>query len=230
MLFSAIASTAALVFAAAAHAKVPATKQCVDVSKSMIVVEDGLANAKPYLKASKKVSFAVTEEDVKSGAVKDLRKKFKRGNWAAYKLNKAQAKALNKYRKKSKKLKKAIKRLAKGFKKSTKMSLKMVVLPHSASSRLVEAFNKQKIQVIKANKTVKSKSNVNSLIKKFKKQKEDANGIVFVRANKVDAKKFKKLVKKMKKNLVRAKDCFANTEATDAEQSGTEAETAATTA
>lgn len=225
MLFSAIASTAALVLAAAVQAKVPPTKQCTDTTKSMIVIEDGLANAKSYLKVSKKISFVVNEDDVKNGTVKNWRRKFKEGNWAVYKLSKAQAKALNKYRKKSKKLREAIRRLAKGFKKSTKLPLKAVVLPHSASSKLVKAFNKRKIQVIKANKTVRSKSDVSSLIKKFKKHNEDVNGIIFVRANKVNAKKLKKLVKKMKmkKNLIRAKDCFANTKTTDAKQTATDA-------
>ena len=185
-------------------------KQCTNEAQSLLLIRDGLDDFKKLNKkaGSGKLTFIAGTDDLSEKA-KNVVKKY--GKWSVvWELGRDELRDARKLRKKSKKLKKTIKKMIKTYKKSTGKELKMVILPSSTSKRIVKAFEKRGIRVIKPDTTLSKSSKVEKFMKKVRKvQKKNTSVgkiVSFQVSDKLDAKKLKKLRRAL--SVVTAKKCF----------------------
>ena len=185
-------------------------KQCTNEAQSLLLIRDGLDDFKKLNKkaGSGKLTFIAGTDDLSEKA-KNVVKKY--GKWSVvWELGRDELRDARKLRKKSKKLKKTIKKMIKTYKKSTGKELKMVILPSSTSKRIVKAFEKRGIRVIKPDTTLSKSSKVKKFMKKVRKaQKKNTSVgkiVSFQVSDKLDAKKLKKLRRAL--SVVTAKKCF----------------------
>ncbi|TEB17873.1 hypothetical protein C9890_0493 [Perkinsus sp. BL_2016] len=185
-------------------------KQCTNEAQSLLLIRDGLEDFKKLNKkaGSGKLTFIAGTDDLPEKA-KNVVKKY--GKWSVvWELDRDELRDARKLRKKSKKLKKTIKKMIKTYKKSTGKELKMVILPSSTSKRIVKAFEKRGIRVIKPDTTLSKSSKVRKFMKKVRKaQKKNTSVgkiVSYQVSDKLDAKKLKKLRRAL--SVVTAKKCF----------------------
>lgn len=186
-----------------------ARKECSTEAHSLIIVRDGLDKFKEFNRAGgKKVSFLAETSEL--GQAKAIVKK--NGSYSVvWALKKNDLKKARKYRNKSKKLKSEIKKLMKAYKKETKKVLKIVTLPSGTSSKIVKAFGKKKVTVIKAARKISNPKKIKKLAKKMKKayKNKKLNGgvTIFTASTKNGPKQLKKLSKALRK-VVKAEKCL----------------------
>lgn len=197
-------------------------KRCTDEEKSFILVRDGLKDFKSLNRAAnKKLTFLAGTDDL--GQARDVVKKYGKRS-VAWDLSKDDLKEARKRRKSSKKLKKIIKKMIKSYKKATGKKLKMVTVPSSTSERIVKAFEKRKIVVVRPKRNLSKHSKVKKFLKKLHKaEKHDetvpGSIISFTVYEKNGPKQLKKLRRAL--SIVNAKKCFKKSKQ---QQSGSENE------
>lgn len=198
-------------FAAVAVSAVSAkiVSECTIESNAWVVVRGNLSDYKKIGKAGdKKIAFIVNSASLPQA--KPVAKKF--GDRAiVWELNKDDLKAAKSLRKKSKKLNAAVKKMLKSYKKQTGKKARFVSVPKGTCKKIVKAFEKRDVAVVRAARTVTTVKKTKKLISKAKKNKKKSKtipgGVVFFTVDgKNDVKQLKKLRKAL--NAVNGKNCF----------------------